>query len=82
MVRSFKALPIIVDAPGDYVTRDGRRVTIHTVREGGVSGSVWTQFRGKLAPRGIRVWNRNGRVGLFVERNRDIVGHWENQNHG
>ena len=47
-------LPDIVDGPGDYVTRDGRRVTIHEVKSPsapdttsfGASGAIWKDYRG------------------------------------
>ena len=47
----MKTLPVIVDGPGAYVTRDGRRVTIY--RFGGIGtfnaeGHIWAMFRGEL----------------------------------
>lgn len=76
----WNKLPIIVSAPGEYITRDGRQVTVHEIGETAtfcVRGSIWVEFRGKLRPRRHEIWHPNGRVSLTVEgRKRDIVGAW------
>lgn len=72
--------PNIIDAPGDYQTRNGRKVTIHAISEGKASapcqGAVWRMFRGRVSPRGYRIWSRDGRA-LFVGISKlDIIGPW------
>lgn len=70
----------IVTGPGDYVTRDGRRVTVHAVNANPVTfpvqGAIWRMFRGKERPRGYHIWTRGGRSGLLGPRPSDIVGPW------
>lgn len=77
---AWTALPIIITGPGDYRTRDGRRVTIHAVKEPGTfaaKGAIWKLFRGKETPRGYDIWHPNGRASLrTVGMKRDIVGRW------
>ena len=76
-------LPIVITQPGDYRTRDGRRVTIREV--GPVSldttpfnakGSVWKTFRNKVVPRGHDIWHLSGRAFPLAEHPRDIVAKW------
>lgn len=78
-------LPDIVDGPGEYVTRDGRRVSIHEVKPSpapdttsfGAKGSVWGEFRGRVRPIGYAVWHASGRSMPLEERPSDIVGRWQ-----
>ncbi|HGE7051739.1 TPA: hypothetical protein ACGCAJ_004732 [Serratia marcescens] len=77
--------PFVITKPGDYVTRDGRRVTVHAIvyqNSAGVNvtfpikGAIWRMFRGAERPRGLDVWQANG---LFNPRDpcdSDIVGPW------
>lgn len=74
-------LPVVIDGPGDYVTRDGRRVTIRQVREAtpgttsfSATGSVWTERRGVTRARGQDVWHVSGRHLVLRESGQDIVG--------
>ena len=76
-------LPVVVDGPGDYVTRDGRRVTIREVHDStpgttsfGAKGSLWTERRGVLRARGHDIWHISGRHMVLRETSRDIVGRW------
>jgi len=73
-------LPRVVTGPGDYVTRKGQRVTIHTVSDGPetfrAKGAIWRMFRGKLTSRGYAIWHVSGRYDAVTERTRDIVGPW------
>jgi hypothetical protein len=52
-------MPAIITAPGEYVTRDGRKVTIHTVQDASspytfkAKGSIWRLFRGAMRPVGM-----------------------------
>jgi hypothetical protein len=77
-------LPTIIRFPGDYVTRDGRRVTIREIKENpdptttafGVKGSIWKMFRGKERPRVNNIWHVSGRSLPLDESPADIVGLW------
>ena len=75
-------LPVIVNAPGEYVTRDGRRVTVREVQGAEspytfkVKGQLWRMFRGKCAPRGLQVWHVSGRVDMVQEKAGDIVARY------
>lgn len=78
-------LPDVVDGPGEYVTRDGRRVTIHEVKSPsapdttafGASGAIWKDYRGSERPRGFGLWHASGRSMPLEERPSDIVGRWQ-----
>jgi hypothetical protein len=74
-------LPDIIETTGDYVTRDGRRVTIHEIKPGtpgttsfSAKGSVWRMSRGKDRPGGLDIWHLSGRNQAQRESTRDIVG--------
>lgn len=77
-------LPDLVSGPGDYASRDGRRITIRQVKpppEPGstmfaASGSVWREFRGAVRPHGFVTWHVSGRRLPLVETPSDIVGPW------
>ncbi len=77
-------LPIVIVGPGDYVSRDGRRITIRDVKappEPGstmfaASGSVWREFRGKVRPHGYGTWHVSGRRLPLSETPSDIVAPW------
>lgn len=77
-------LPVVIAGPGDYVSRDGCRITIHAVKsppEPGstlfaASGSVWREFRGKERPRGYSTWHVSGRRLPLDETPSDVVGPW------
>jgi len=82
-------LPQVIDGPGEYATRAGKRVTVFSVDARGYSyaggtetrfaakGSPWVMFRGKLRPRGYDIWHLSGRHSVMTETPRDIVGRWE-----
>lgn len=74
-------LPVLIDAPGEYVTRDGRRVTIREVRTDtpgttsfGATGGVWKKVRGVTKARSVDVWHISGRHMVLRESPLDIVG--------
>lgn len=73
----------VITAPGDYITRNGTRVTIHRIDNGPVpytfpcKGSAWKMFRGAMRPRGFNVWMRSGHVNAVGDHPLDIVGPWE-----
>lgn len=84
-------LPLVIDGPGDYVTRSGVRVTIHEVRLYAptpmsnlrhevtafeAKGSPWRKVAGKLQPCGYDVWHLSGRLRAVKEHPEDIVGKW------
>lgn len=77
-----KALNVIT-APGDYITRNGTRVTIDSIDNGSVpytfpcKGSAWKMFRGAMRPRGFNVWMRSGHLNAVGDHPLDIVGPWE-----
>ena len=75
-VAAYKAMPHIVTTPGDYQTRDGRRVTIHGISAAMATGAIWKEFRGKFCPRGYFGWDFNGRRNVLAERPSDIIGCW------
>ncbi|AZU98522.1 hypothetical protein [Acinetobacter phage AbKT21phiIII] len=61
---------------GEYLTRNGTRVTVHDVKEGSsftVKGSIWKMFRGKYVPRTFNVWMPDGRLLPNTESPLDIV---------
>lgn len=76
-------LPAVITAPGDYITRNGTRVTIHRIDNGSIpytfpcKGSAWKMFRGAMRPRGFNVWMRSGHVNAVGDHPLDIVGPWE-----
>lgn len=73
----------VITAPGDYITRNGTRVTIHRIDNGSIpytfpcKGSAWKMFRGAMRPRGFNVWMRSGHVNAVGDHPLDIVGPWE-----
>lgn len=77
-------LPVVIAGPGDYVSRDGRRITIHDVKSPpelgstlfAASGSVWSEFRGAVRPRGYTTWHVSGRRLPLKDTASDIVGRW------
>ena len=80
-IRATSDLPVIVTQPGDYVTRDGRRVTIHEVTQAmeytyRAKGAFWKMYRGKVRPRGFQAWHVSGRLDVVRETAGDIVGPW------
>lgn len=80
----LNSLPTIIDSVGDYVTRNGRRVTIHAIASPSrpdvtafaAKGALWRMFRGKMRPQGFAIWHVSGRYRPLKESPRDIVGKW------
>ena len=63
--------------PGDYITRDGRRVTVREIRGPAtacVKGQIWKMFRGVLRPRGYHTWTIKGRYRFIGDHQADLVG--------
>jgi hypothetical protein len=84
VITLFNTMPIVVHVPGDYVTRDGRRVTVREIKPNDdltvtaftVKGSIWKMFRGKESPRVNNIWHVCGRSLPLKESPADIVGLW------
>lgn len=80
----LNAIPSIITGPGEYVTRNGFRATVHEVAPEGdptttafrAKGSVWRMYRGKMRPRGYAIWHVSGRGFPLRESGNDIVGKW------
>lgn len=76
-------MPQIITAPGDYITRNGDRVTITEVQADSspytfkAKGSTWKMFRGAMRPRGHNVWHKSGRLDMVTEKGGDIIGIWK-----
>ena len=65
---------------GEYLTRNGTRVTIHEVKTGSsftVKGIIWKMYRGKYRPRTYNVWLPNGRLLPTQESPLDIVSAYQ-----
>lgn len=79
-------LPVVIDSPGDYATREGLRVTIRQVRDAtrgttsfGAVGAVWRERRGVTRARGHDVWHVSGRHMVLKESRLDLVGRYESK---
>lgn len=73
-------LPTIIDAPGDYVARNGNRVTVHHiappckgVTQFAAKGSIWRKptAMGQNPP--YSIWHISGRYYALGEHPLDIV---------
>lgn len=72
-IAPYNKLPVIIDGPGVYITRSGRRVLIHAVEFYSgeydrlevtafeAKGAVERMFRGKPRFRGLESWHVSGR---------------------
>ena len=80
---------LVITGPGDYVTRDGRRVTVsavvpyapmpgaplrHEVTAFEAKGAIWAMFRGVMRPRGLKIWHLSGNYRGLQPSPLDIVG--------
>lgn len=73
----LNSLPTIIDAPGEYLTRGGRKVLIHRVVENpdplttlfGAKGSI---LRPRREPE-YGIWHVSGRYLPLSESSKDIV---------
>lgn len=69
-------LPTVVRGPGEYETRDGRRVQIREISGNATfsaKGAVYKEFRGRIVPRGYDIWHVSGRYRAVGEHPLDIV---------
>ena len=84
-------LPVVIDGPGEYVTRSGKRVTIrdikvyasqpngplrHEVTAFEAKGEVWRKTNTKLL-KDWDIWHLSGRYRAVGEHRLDIVGKWK-----
>ncbi|AIZ94966.1 hypothetical protein BIZ95_gp34 [Pseudomonas phage vB_PaeP_MAG4] len=71
-------LPVLIDRPGNYVTRDGSRVVIFTVTERPEGYSMmtfdargsYTRVNNTAKP---ECWHISGRLHAFREHPKDVV---------
>lgn len=77
-------LPVVIDGPGEYVTRAGARATIREIgpqapdtTSFAAKGSLWRMFRGRVRPRGLEIWHVSGRSMPLDETRNDIVGRFD-----
>ena len=79
---NINSLPTIIDAVGDYVTRNGGKVTIHEIKDktnpdttsADAKGSLWKEFRGNFVPKDFGIWHISGRKFILTESPNDIIG--------
>lgn len=72
---------MVINKPGEYVTRAGHRVSVIEVKTDGnytfpVKGHVWHRVRGKMKPVEYQIWKLNGQNVAVGENPKDIVGVW------
>jgi len=70
-------LPIVIDGPGEYLTRGGGHVLIHDIDGRGTfscRGSFYRMYRGKYRPKDFGLWHHSGRYRPLAEHSRDIIG--------
>ena len=90
-ITPLNRLPVIVDTPGLYQTRDGNLITVHeinpphetsdmNVTRWAVKGRKWKMFRGKYCPRTFNIWHVSGRNCVLRERPSDIVSKAQSEN--
>lgn len=80
-VTPMNELPVVIDAPGIYLTRNGRRVTIHAVAprtELAVSafaakGSIWKKPDSLGINPEYGIWHDSGAYRALGEHGLDIV---------
>lgn len=65
---SLVTLPTVIDGPGEYLTRSGEVVTIHTATPNHTFGCVGTYSDGV-----IDGWHKSGRVFAMRETINDII---------
>lgn len=69
-------LPVIIDGPGRYRTRDNRLVVIHQVGTFGTfkaKGTIYTPRHGKKDSERFGIWHVSGRAYPLNEVSFDIV---------
>lgn len=69
-------LPVVIDGPGDYFTRSGRRAIVREVKPGATftaKGAFYTMFRGNVVARGHVGWHVSGRYNAVAPHPNDLV---------
>ncbi len=84
-VTPWNELPVIIDVPGEYKTRSGKRVTIWAVKPTttlattayNANGSIWTTPT-KMRPKDKwALWHVSGKFLSNKDEPLDIVAKWE-----
>lgn len=86
-ITPMNELPTVIDGPGEYRTRSGKRVTIHKVDPTmtlsttayNAKGSVWKTTRKVGLNPEYQIWHISGRCFSFKESGADIISKWEKQ---
>lgn len=83
-VTPMNELPVIINKPGEYRTRSGKKVEIHEVKPTLTLSSTAFNAKGCLIEqkafrtlRHFNVWHISGRFGVFGPTPNDIIGKWE-----
>lgn len=75
--RRLDTLPTIIDGPGEYLCRDGRRAWIENTTDStstfSCRGARYRMFRGKERARGLFIWHPSGCCYAVEESPYDIV---------
>ncbi|MBD9544284.1 hypothetical protein IB276_33095 [Ensifer sp. ENS04] len=72
-------LPVIIDKPGMYLTRNGRQVQIREIKEGSTFRAKGTWRKGSRHRRNYDIWHESGRYMAVGEHAMDIVSHADHQ---
>jgi hypothetical protein len=83
-IAPLNELPTIIDGPGDYITRDGRRVTIHTIEPTKTlattgfhaKGHIWRRVDSIGRHPQYDTWHISGHYWTYGDLALDIVGEW------
>ena len=71
------SLPTVIDGPGEYLCRDGRRALIRSTNGStgtfSCRGARYRMFRGHERARGLFIWHPSGRYWSIEESPYDIV---------
>ena len=74
--QNLDTLPTVIDGPGEYLCRDGRRALIHATTGTGTfscRGARYRVFRGQERAKGLFIWHPSGRYYAVDESPYDIV---------
>lgn len=77
-MNKLQELPVVIDRPGNYVTRDGSRVVIFSLNERPEGYTMLTfDARGSYARKNDtskpEYWHISGRLHAFAEHPKDVV---------
>ena len=75
--QNLDTLPTVIDGPGEYLCRDGRRALIHSTNGStgtfSCRGARYRMFRGQERAKGLFIWHPSGRYYAVEESPYDIV---------